>query len=65
MKTTSERVKFHNLKHFCGFFFVLHVKGVVSKLTELKVDLLWDLENVLFAGVFVHVSDRKLYRFGQ
>ena len=38
------------------------MKGFASKYTELKVDLLWDLENILSAGVCVHFSTRKFYR---
>ena len=38
------------------------MKGLASKRRELKVDLLQDLKNILFAGVCVHFSDRKFYR---
>ena len=41
------------------------MKGLATKLTELKVDLLQDRENIPFLGVCVHFSARKFYRLGQ
>ena len=39
------------------------MEGLASKRTELKVDLLQDLENIMFVSVCVHFS--VLFRLGQ
>ena len=73
-KTSIKRVKLQILKRFwflCFGLFVcfvcfsfvcaLRVNRFTSKCTELKVDLLQDLEKILFAGVCLHFSARKFH----
>ena len=37
------------------------MKGLATKRTELKVDLLQDLENILFSGVCLHFLARIFF----
>ena len=63
-KTTTKRAKFETLNCFCLLLF-LHwdVKGVSSKHTALKVDVIGP-QNILFAGASVHLSARNFTGWG-
>jgi len=67
LKTTNKSAKFETLNGFCLLLSVshCHVKGFSSKRIALKADVITGPENVLFAGVSVHLSARKFYRLGQ
>ena len=65
LKTTNQSVKSETLKPFLVSFSRWHVKGLSSKCTALKVDVLQGRKIHVFWGVCVYLSAWKFYRLGQ
>ena len=68
LRTTNKSAKCEPLSPFVFFSFFrisTDVRGLLSKCTILKLDLLQNQKYILLAGVLVHFLARKFYRLGQ
>ena len=64
LKTTNNSAEFKTSSLFV-FFFALACERIFIKMHSAESRCVVGPENILFAGVSVHLSDQKFYRLGQ